>query len=689
MNLKSLCLSGCKNLVELSDLSLASKLEKVHLDDCASLLNVPSYILSLDSLLALNLRGCKQLCYIESEKQSISLRWLTLSGCSRLVRYSVFSDELNYLNLDFTAIEELPHNLDLLPKLKKLSLRGSNIEILPASIKHLSLLRALDVSNCRRLRSIPKLPLLLQDLNASNCISLETVSNSGITMLQDSFGKLNKRTLLTQIHREEQMSIRRRDYLGRFEFHNCIKLDQIARMTVTEEALIRIQLAADLSSKTQVLYDPYCQADDKVSKNFDHEDFLYVSRPFYSILLGNKVPDWFLHKETNSLFITIEFSEAWSLLCRCRGFAFCLVLGASEPNKKNIRRTGLIAGCRYNFGGEYKGTSIMKSSYSDAKSDQVWLWYDQILEVADFPGTLPWKVYFEFFVRPGCSGSIVKQCGIQPLYAPFDIKQNSNEEVNREGKMPYHELEYRKDPRKYWLLRHYAHPPDGLGFPSKQQRISGCHDGHIMEPIPSTYCAENVDGIVMEHNHAEVCVNFGLIRSGYHHPRDLQCLAQMLLDDYCNFGKLVDNIDIFSSLRRLSICDCNVESFPSRIANLSSLEYLSIRNCKNLRSLSKLPPSLQYLSVFGCTSLKTVEFAEEYVMVVDVIFGYEKITRVIEVEKVLRIQVTDPRANVRDWTMQKFVYSMFITFYVASILGSLNVERRDCCTIEVTVNALV
>lgn len=535
MNLKSLCLSGCKNLVELSDLSLASKLEKVHLDDCASLLNVPSYILSLDSLLALNLRDCKQLCYIESEKPSRSLRWLNLRGCSRLVRYSVFSEELEYLNLDFTAIEELPHNLNLLPKLKKLSLRGSDIEILPASIQHLSLLRALDVSNCRRFRSMPKLPLLLQDLNASNCISLETVSNSGITMLQDSFGKLNKRTLLTQIHKEEQMSIRHRDYLGRFEFHNCIKLDQIARMTVMEEALIRIQLAAYLSSKIQVFSDPYCQADDKVSKNFDHEDFLYVSRPFYSILLGNKVPDWFLHKETNSLFITIEFSERWNLLCRCRGFAFCLVLGASESNK-NIRRTGLIAGCRYNFGGKYKGTSILKSSYSDAKSDQVWLWYDQILEVADFPRTLPWKVCFEFFVRSGCSGSIVKQCGIQPLYAPFDIMQSSHEEVNREGKMPYHELEYKKDPGNYWLLRHYAHPPDGLGFPSKQQRISGCHDGHIMEPIPSTYCARKVDHIHMEHNHAEVFVNFGLIRSGYHQPRDLQCLAQMLLDNYCYYG---------------------------------------------------------------------------------------------------------------------------------------------------------
>ncbi|KAI5396648.1 hypothetical protein KIW84_062745 [Lathyrus oleraceus] len=574
-------LSGCKNLVELSDLSLASKPEKVHLDDCTSLLNVPSYILSLDSLLAINLRGCKQLCYIESEKQSKSLRWLNLRGCSRLTKYSVVSEELKYSNLDCIAIEELPDNINLLLKLNKLSLRGSNIETLPGSIQYLSLLRALDVSNCRRLRSLPKLLFLLQDLNVSNCISLVIVSNLGMTMLQDSFGRLKKRTLLRQIQEEEKMAIRHQNYLGRFEFHNCMKLDQIAGRTVLEEALIRIQLAAYLSSKFEECY----ETADEVSDNFHPEDFVHISRPFYSILVGNEIPYWFMHKKTDSLVIIIELSPLLHLRNRFLGFAFCLVLGASESNRKNIRSTSLMAG--------------------------------------NFTRNFPWKVSFEFFVLSGISGSMVKQCGIRPLYSPFGIMQSLNEEVSIEAKRAYHDFEYNRIPMEYWLLRYYAHPLDRLGFPSKQPGFLS---------------------VIMEN-----------LRNLHHQPRDLRRLAQLFLNDYCYFGELLDNIDIFSSLRSLWIHCCNIESLPARIRNLSRLEYLKFYDCKRLRSISKLPPSLETLLVVNCTSLETVEFSEEYIrhVFLDGTF-LNGMTHMVH-EKVSRIQVTDPETNVIDWwSMEKY-----------------------------------
>ncbi|KAL5064293.1 hypothetical protein RYX36_026030, partial [Vicia faba] len=111
---------------------------------------------------------------------------------------------------------------------------------------------------------------------------------------------------------------------------------------------------------------------------------------------------------------------------------------------------------------------------------------------------------------------MVKQCGIRPLCVPFDITQSLNEEViSREVKRAYHDFEYNRVPREYWLLRHYAHPLDCLGFPSKQPRISECHDGQFGEPIPPPYCADSVDEIQMEHTsigdiHAEVFVYFGL-----------------------------------------------------------------------------------------------------------------------------------------------------------------------------------
>ncbi|XP_057447028.1 disease resistance-like protein DSC1 [Lotus japonicus] len=497
-NLKSLYLSGCNRLIELPDFSMAQKLEEVHLDDCTSLLKVPSSILSLDNLFALNLRGCKQLRYIQSEKQSRSLQWFTLRGCSRLVKYAFCSEKLKYLSLDGTGIEELPSlvgqvkdsssishdhcerlqnlpntiyeigldsstqlldcpkleklpptfdssfsmttlyldncsnlsrlpdNLGIFSTLNKLSLRGSNIENLPNSIKHLSQLRALNLSNSRRLRSLPELPFLLQDLNASNCVSLETVSNLGITVLRDSFGRLKKFSLLRQIQEEEKMSIRQGNYLGRFEFYNCINLGLIARKTLMEEALIRIQLAAYLSSMIEECWDPYCQTDE-LSKVVTPEDVQYISRPVYTNFPGNEVPDWFMHKGTDNSIITFKLSAWWHRYFNFLGFGFCLVLGPSCSNREKKHHIGFVAGCRCYFGGKFAGTSIIKSSCSDAKSDQVWLWYDRLLteEKTRKINRHGVEVSFDFFVRPHSLG-VVKQCGIRPLYAPFRWDLNSD-----------------------------------------------------------------------------------------------------------------------------------------------------------------------------------------------------------------------------------------------------------------------
>ncbi|MCI41194.1 hypothetical protein A2U01_0062427, partial [Trifolium medium] len=72
------------------------------------------------------------------------------------------------------------------------------------------------------------------------------------------------------------MSIRHRDYLGRFEFYNCMKLDQIACKAIMEEAVNIIQLAAVLSSRVGYCNDPYSQTEE-IYKNFDPEDSQYIS----------------------------------------------------------------------------------------------------------------------------------------------------------------------------------------------------------------------------------------------------------------------------------------------------------------------------------------------------------------------------------------------------------------------------
>jgi hypothetical protein len=169
-------------------------------------------------------------------------------------------------------------------------------------------------------------------------------------------------------------------------------------------------------------------------------------------------------------------------------------------------------------------------------------------------------------------------------------------------------------------------------------------------------------------NCAEVIVSFDLVGGSPQPLHELHYLARQLQDYYYYFGELGDTINIFSSLKRLFLNGCNIESLAAGIKHLSSLEHLSLTSCKRLMSLSNLPPSLWRLSIIECMSLETVEFAEEKTIFVG-------ISNQMVYEKVSRIQVTDPGASVTDWYSQILWPggSMLIVFNVASILtNSLN-----------------
>jgi hypothetical protein len=343
-----------------------------------------------------------------------------------------------------------------------------------------------------------------------------------------------------------------------------------------------------------------------------------------------------------------------------------------------------VAGCRCYYKGNFAGTCIIKSYSTDAISDQVWLWYDQILNVVKGSSLPSDEVSFEFFVRPGSSGFVVKHCGVRPFYAPLNTMQSSSEDeairdnkklhpINLPGKRAYDEFEDNKAPTTYTLSRPYACPRDmGLEL-SLEERISGYHDGHFGKSIPSISCATNVVQLQMQHDHFdnrdEVIVSFDHVSGSPQPLHELLYLAQKLLDYYCYFGELVDNINAFSSLNSLSLYDCNIESLPAGIKHLSSLDHLTLRCCKRLMSLSTLPPSLLSLSIdectslmslsnlptspgrlsiIKCTSLETVEFAEENTMV------FYVISNEMVYEKVSRIQVTAPVASVTDWYMKMY-----------------------------------
>lgn len=82
--LKIMDLEGSKNLQEIPDLSKAINLEILHLNNCSSLVELPSTIQYLNNLEELNMQFCENLEILPQGVNLESLDRLDLSGCSRL-----------------------------------------------------------------------------------------------------------------------------------------------------------------------------------------------------------------------------------------------------------------------------------------------------------------------------------------------------------------------------------------------------------------------------------------------------------------------------------------------------------------------------------------------------------------------------------------------------------------------------
>ncbi|XP_012571759.1 disease resistance protein RPV1-like [Cicer arietinum] len=229
-NLKIIKLDDSIDLIEVPDLSWAPNIEVVSLSNCVSLCRLHPSIFAAPKLTTLYLEGCENIESLKTNIHSKSLQSLDLTGCSSLVEFLVTSDEMVWLSLSGTAIHELAssiwHNSKLvhlvLSKCKKLNIVGKklsndprmgplkildlsgctqintsnlwyifdglrslkeldlrkccNLEALPDNILNNSMLEMLHLDECRKLKSLPKLPASLRELTAVNCTYLYTDS---------------------------------------------------------------------------------------------------------------------------------------------------------------------------------------------------------------------------------------------------------------------------------------------------------------------------------------------------------------------------------------------------------------------------------------------------------------------------------------------------------------------------------
>ncbi|XP_028794347.1 disease resistance-like protein DSC1 [Neltuma alba] len=89
---------------------------------------------------------------------------------------------------------------------------------------------------------------------------------------------------------------------------------------------------------------------------------------------------------------------------------------------------------------------------------------------------------------------------------------------------------------------------------------------------------------------------------------DAWCSLEELRLRYCEVSEIPDNISAMSLLKILSLQGSSVKSLPDSIKHLSELKVIDLGECKRLRSLPELPPSLTYCYLNRCQLLETFVF---------------------------------------------------------------------------------
>jgi Leucine-rich repeat (LRR) protein len=192
-NLELLNLEGCIKLEQVDpSISILRRLSKLNLKNCTNLVSIPNNIIGLSSLKDLNLSGCPKLLNNLALKRQRKIEHLEIldnkesnaqyqstSFIGKVLkpsfRCSVFQKPdhhsvslllplwshmscLQYLDLSFCNLVQIPNAIGWLNCLETLNLGGNNFVTLPSSIKELSKLRELNLEHCKQLKYLPELP---------------------------------------------------------------------------------------------------------------------------------------------------------------------------------------------------------------------------------------------------------------------------------------------------------------------------------------------------------------------------------------------------------------------------------------------------------------------------------------------------------------------------------------------------
>ncbi|XP_024029284.1 disease resistance-like protein DSC1 [Morus notabilis] len=349
-------LSFCKRLVTLpTSICELKSLRELHLLACSELENFPEMLEPMGCLKTLDLSETRIMELPHSFDMLIGLHKLLLDGCGKLKFVPdtiIRMPSLKKLSLARCFLVEIPDWLGCLSSLEILDLRSNSIDKIPTSIKDLSRLIELQISDCKNLQLLPELPLSLGLLDASRCTSLKTVSHS--------------KTAMVKCHWNDYQATHYKEFI----FSDCLNLDQSALYNI----VIDSQKLEERPSVT----------------------FCYP---------GNKIPEWFSYQSEKSS-ITIELPSNWNNN-NFMGFALCVIVKDFDFRYNHVEvkcefyfktHNGKSYKFRCQFQENCEKEPTLRSYISYFKSDHILMWYKPDHRYRDFHDAVEASFEFELLL---------------------------------------------------------------------------------------------------------------------------------------------------------------------------------------------------------------------------------------------------------------------------------------------------
>ena len=311
-------LEGCSKLDRLPEnLGNAESLMRLDLDETA-IRKVPSSIGLLKNLKRLDFNRCKGLSSNKLWYERLLFYSMPTSPHPMDLLFSSLSlsgaSSLAYLDLNDCNLKTISNDIGSLFSLKNLNLSGNDFVCLPESIIQLSKLELIKLNNCTSLRSLPKLPLNIEYVEAEVCISLEMLANP----LKPSD------------------SLEPSLYL-----QNCFQL-----------------------ADNQSCIDWFISGIKKYLKLSPSLPLSFLEKKYNIVIPGSEIPEWFSHQSMGN---EVKIEQP-SHLCKNVGIAIYVVFCMHYVVRFPFLRSLLIANGKKVFIGNW--TSIDKVS-----SDHLWLVY--------------------------------------------------------------------------------------------------------------------------------------------------------------------------------------------------------------------------------------------------------------------------------------------------------------------------